>query len=377
MLWRNVPMTDKRKKMARALSEKTRMSYQAAINVLDANRTPRRPNVQVVRTLEELLGALHTTTTFTVEVHQAPAVGVSADQEVAREQSRRLAENPQFIAETGQAQIGVTAAEMTLLQEAGAAGPDLQVIRSFKHQFQSTFSAQCATCNRWIWCGEEERAAKCFCGFEYRVTFDAPPDWNLPQDMRCMDCGARFGMAEKKLGLSPWMPINEWQMRCAHCTQFAVHHGNMHVETDERGKPIVRFSHHDRPSIDKFIAENNLLPDWPKAFMSSSGTLNGRRIEFWRVPVTSRAPESAAIQRAIARHQRLCAAEFVVHGVVACDSPATVVLVMDKPVQFKMSDMLVPAGTSDQFNACADHAERMAVTLAREQQGKEPKRFKL
>ena len=370
-------MTDKRKQMARALSEKTGMAYQAAVNALAVGAAAPLERSEA-RTLEQLLGSLNTTATFAVKVGRAPAVGASATLRFAQEQSRRLADVPQIFAETGQAQVAVTAAEMKALIDAGAAGPDVQVIRSFKHHFPSTFSGQCSTCQRWIWCGESDHSAHCFCGFVYRVAFDAPSDWSPPRDMRCMDCGAEFRMAETRLGLSPWRPINEWQMRCAHCTDFAAHNGNMHVEADERGKPIVRFAHHDRPSIDQFIAENNLRADWSKAFMSSSGTLNGRRIEFWRVPVGSRAGDSGAIQRAISRHQRLCAAEMVIDGVGACDNPANTVLITDMPVQFKMSDMMGPQlGSSDRFNACRDHVDRMAQALRGEQGEIEPKRFSL
>jgi hypothetical protein len=371
-------MTNKRRQMARALSDKTGMKYQAAINALAAGASAKQEVAKPTRTLEQLLSALNTTETFAVKVDRVPAVGQSANLQLAQAQSRRLADTPQFFAETGQAQIIVTPSEMKILVDAGAARPDLQVIRSFKHRFQFTFSAHCFTCERWIWCGEDEHAATCFCGFGYRVVFDAPPEWSLPRDMRCMDCGAEFRLAAKSLGVSPWRPINEWQMRCAHCSEFAAHNGSMHVETDEQGKPIVRYEHHDRLAVDKFITENNLRADWSKAFMSSSGTLNGRRLEFWRVPVTSRAPDAGALERVIARHQRLCAAEMVINGIGACDNPTAVVLVTDRPVQFKMSDMLGPQiGTSDRFNACRQHADRMAQALSREQQGVAPRRFKL
>src|SRR4051812_4270367 len=89
-------MTDKRKRIARALAAKTGMSYQAAINVLDARAIAKdRAPIEIDALLQEL-GPV-----FAVAVRRAPAVGRSADPQVAAEKSRYLSEHPTYYAETG------------------------------------------------------------------------------------------------------------------------------------------------------------------------------------------------------------------------------------------------------------------------------------
>ena len=165
---------------------------------------------------------------------------------------------------------------------------------------------------------------------------------------------------------------HDWQQRCDHCAHFVAHNGTMHLEKDEQGKPMGRFTSHDsKKSVERFVAENNLAVDWSRAYVSSTGSINGRRYEFWRLPVIEReAPSSQRPDRCL-----LCAAEWVVYGVAVCDRPATVALATEQPVYFKMSDMLGPKiGPSAEFYPCAEHVEAMAHALAKEQGGVAPSR---
>src|SRR5207253_2520645 len=131
-----------------------------------------------------------------------------------------------------------------------------------------------------------------FCGQDYRVLFDlTPPDWNLPRGMRCVDCGTEHRMTEVEEGRSPWLPLNEWQMRCNQCVQWSLQNGRVRIEPDERGGQFVRFSSdHSRAEVQAFVAQNSLRVDWSKAYIASTGSIGTprftRRIEFWRLPIT-------------------------------------------------------------------------------------------
>jgi hypothetical protein len=280
-----VLMSDKRKMRARALAAKTGMSYQAAINALAAGATPKQEKTEVTRTLEQLLTGIPAPTTFGVSVVRAPAVGASADLEVATEQSRFLAEHPQYIAESGRGQMVVSREEMDVLLASGAADDGVQMIRSFKHGV--TFSGRCSHCDRFIWCGDTEHAGRCFCGRGYRVVLDGAPDWTLPQGIRCMDCGDESRLRETRGDRSPWVVINQWQMRCAWCAELIAHRGDLHVKTDGRGRRVVRYtSQNGTQEVEAFVAENNITVDWSKAFVSSLAETNFRgKFEFWEVPV--------------------------------------------------------------------------------------------
>jgi len=68
----------------------------------------------------------------------------------------------------------------------------------------------------------------------------------------------------------------------------------------------------------------------------------------------------------------LCAAEFVIPGVVVCDNRATVVFSIAKPVRFK-----IMTGPSTAFASCAEHEAGIRHELAQAQGGVPPKRSKV
>src|SRR4051812_44329952 len=107
------------------------------------------------------------------------------------------------------------------------------------------------------------------------------------------------------MGGNPWLPLNEWQIRCNQCVQWNLHNGQVRIETDERGGKFIRFSSdHSKETVQKFVAENMLGVDWSKAFISSSGSIETRRftrrIELWRLPIVGIGGyERQEIERAI------------------------------------------------------------------------------
>lgn len=279
-------MTDKRKKHIRALMKKTGMSHQAASNALTDGVHP-PADQSAIRSVAQLMGLLHVSTMLPVSVRCVAAIGRSADPAIAASQSRQLAEHPLFYAESGAGEIVVSPAEMAALVTAGAAEAGVQVLRAFRDDHHVTFSGRCSNCARWIWCGHTERETKCFCGHLYRVAFDLVPiDWSMPQGARCMDCGAVRHLTEPSEGRNPWVSVNDWQMRCAACVNDSVPHATIQVDTDERGMPFVRYRG-EAPieDVKVFVAENRLSVDWSKAFVSSTGVLNGRPVRFWRLPI--------------------------------------------------------------------------------------------
>ena len=216
-------MTDKRKKLARALSEKTGMSHQGAINALTTKRnrgqSPPTPNlVSATRPIDQLLAGLGAQSAFRVSVGQAHAVSRSATLEVAQQNAAYLAANPSFVAKSGSGEMTVSQSEMNALLAQGAAAHGIQMIRSFHNEHGVSFSVKCASCGGWIWCGREEHSSRCACGRAYRVAFDlTPEDWSLAQNTRCIDCGTEQRLTVPSEGRNPSRPINEWQVRCNLC----------------------------------------------------------------------------------------------------------------------------------------------------------------
>jgi len=146
------------------------------------------------RTIDQLLGELRVTSTFGIETERVTAAP-SATPAVARKNAEDLARDPKYGANSGRVSMLITKDEMDALLEAGAPGPEIQVIRSFKNEeLSTTFSDHCSNCQRWIHLGDSEREGQCYCGKVYRVVFDqTPQDWSMRQGMVCMDCGAENG----------------------------------------------------------------------------------------------------------------------------------------------------------------------------------------
>lgn len=285
-------MTNKKKKNIHAHMQKTGMSYQAASNALTAPPPPPAPIAGAgggdgdERSVTLLLSLLKAETTFPVTVGRMAAIGRSADLSIAQAQARHLAAHPSYCACTGAVEMLITRGEMDALLRAGAADDGVQILRSVLNAERVSFSERCSNCTRWIWCGQEERSADCFCGHPYRVAFDrVPRDWNSTEGLRCMDCRAEFRLADPAAGRSPWRQINKWQMRCAACVNASAPNRDLRVEQDERGLDFVRYNS-DVAAADlrRFVEENNLRVDWARAFVSSTATMNGRPRQFWRLP---------------------------------------------------------------------------------------------
>lgn len=169
--------------------------------------------------MPELLAELRVPSTFGVVTGRMAAVGASATLAVAIEQARRLADHPEYYAGSGSVQMLVTKAESDALLANGAATEGTQIIRSFKPDRHVTFSQQCEGCGRWIYCGDSEHADTCCCGRHYRVAFDLdPPDWTMPQGMRCMTCGTANELTEVRENRNPWRIINGYQTQCNRCS---------------------------------------------------------------------------------------------------------------------------------------------------------------
>lgn len=213
-------MTNKRKKLARALSEKTGMSYQAAINALPAPKN-NAFDTRAERSVQQLLAELRVTSTFGVVTGKGPAVGRSATLAAAVEQAEELARRPLYYAESTGVSCIVSGTESRLLVDAGAAQHgSTQVIRAFTVDIH-TISEQCESCRAWIWCfkrgGESSAEGACQCGHRYRIVFDAEPDWDRALDLRCMQCGTEHRMSQRHENLNPWRHVNERQVLCNRC----------------------------------------------------------------------------------------------------------------------------------------------------------------
>lgn len=222
-------MTDKRKKRARALSKKTGMSHQAAINVL-ANAAggatvPSQP-VAAPR-IEDVMKEFHVAHISSVFVGRLSAgmVARSALLHVANEIADDLAKNPKWFANSARISQSIdNALYRELLQLGATDSRGQQRIRVLSPQVaRTTFSVQCARCHRWIGCGEEDsRQGACMCGQTYLVSFETNTDWEwwqweAPIHLRCVGCCTEVGMTKKGSGHSPWRPLNDAQWACDRC----------------------------------------------------------------------------------------------------------------------------------------------------------------
>jgi hypothetical protein len=169
------------------------------------------------RTVEQLLEALQVTVPFGVETGRSPA-GSSAEVPPSPDEDLDLVLNRKYFAQSGARLLTITKEQMEALRSAGAAGKDVEVLRSFINAQHVTFSDHCRACQRWIHLASTEHEGECFCGQRYRVAFDlSPADWSLRRDMRCMDCGVERTMSGDGAGLNPWHPINGHQVQCDAC----------------------------------------------------------------------------------------------------------------------------------------------------------------
>ena len=76
-----------------------------------------------------------------------------------------------------------------------------QFIRHDGVQFPMTFSVRCENCDRWIWCGKEERESACVCGHRYRVSFDLSSElaWSATKRVAWSTLGAFPGVGSMSL----------------------------------------------------------------------------------------------------------------------------------------------------------------------------------
>ena len=173
------------KKLVKDHAKKTGKAYTAALRDFAneaANTLPRKeegsqslPGSSVA---QDLLVRLQSSP-FGVSVGRVPAVAGSANLAIAQAHAHDLATHPKFFAESGLVEMIISPAELDALVAAGAArAPEVQVIRSFENNHGATFSEDCHTCRRWIWCGDTEHEATCACGQIYRVVFDLAPRYH-------------------------------------------------------------------------------------------------------------------------------------------------------------------------------------------------------
>ena len=78
------------------------------------------------RSVQQLLAELRVPSTLGVVTGRMPAIGASATLKVATEQARRLAEHPEYYADSGSMGMLVTKAESDALLADGAASDDIQ-----------------------------------------------------------------------------------------------------------------------------------------------------------------------------------------------------------------------------------------------------------
>ena len=132
-------MTDKRKKRARALSEKTGMPYQAAINILATavegkvstpEPVPPIPEAEPVLTIPGVLKEFLVGHVSSILIGRMPAQGRSATYEIARQAAEDLARNPKYFAKTQHVEKIISIAQLDALAALGATrSREMQVAR--------------------------------------------------------------------------------------------------------------------------------------------------------------------------------------------------------------------------------------------------------
>jgi RNA polymerase primary sigma factor len=188
------------------------------------------------RTVVQLLAELQVDVPFGVETGRISASAEENPQNPT-EKPNAVPRSQKYFAQSGTVQLRISRDQVEALRRIGAAGNDVEVMRSFRNAENITFSARCPGCRRWIYLGGAEREGQCFCGQDYRVVFDmTPEDWSLRREMRCMDCGVELTMSLGGSGLNRWHAINRHQMQCAVCADKRL------AESDE-GEEIPRVPH--------------------------------------------------------------------------------------------------------------------------------------
>lgn len=229
-------MVDKAQRRLKAVAVELGISRRAAGNIMAQRRPPRErgyghqatATAAAVRTeplpveLANLLAELRAVNTFAVLTGRVPAAGGSTTYSVAQAQAVRLMNNPQWYAETGAGQKGISRElHEKLLHEGAADDTKSQMIRSFHAEQGHTFSERCSRCRRWIWCGDREFDGRCICGAAYRIVFDLPEveHWSQRREWLCMDCGKEQQQREWVGPRQPWHLVNARQAQCDPCYQ--------------------------------------------------------------------------------------------------------------------------------------------------------------
>jgi hypothetical protein len=246
--------------------------------------------------LADLLRRLGATNTFPIRVGRGIAVGGSANMAAAEARARERMGGSRWYAASGGVEMNVTQAEYDLLLAGGAAEDTaVQILRSFHAEPNVGFSVQCCKCDRWIWCGHEEREGACACGQRHRVTFDLALVHRASalRNMRCMDCGAE----QVEAGGSPWTPSGEWQVRCDECSRNGADPGARRARlifATARGRQVVELrsanslGRHPTSSIqllDKIVAKEHCVIERRAGsfVVRDLGTLNGTYVNGERV----------------------------------------------------------------------------------------------
>jgi hypothetical protein len=170
--------------------------------------------------LNRLLKLVGASEIFSVLVGRRPNISSGSNLKSVEGLQRFSVQNPQWYAETGSVFVYVSQSDYFLLLDYGAAPSDtVQMLRSFKNEYDATFSERCRRCHRRIWCGRDPVEGQCFCGQKFRIVFDlaVPYHWYAVQYMRCLDCGAQRQPNRPQDGRTHWTYVNSSQMRCDLC----------------------------------------------------------------------------------------------------------------------------------------------------------------
>lgn len=207
------------KKLVEARMAKTGESWATASRHVRAQVVVPIVSPPATDPIGDLISELRSVHVSSILVGRVPNAVAGSNLAVLREQLRHRELNPAWFARSASVQKLISKAEHDALMQRGATEEygGVQRIRVFKTGRDTSFSVPCANCERWIWCGHDERAGKCVCEAPYEVTFDGPIDWSLPQGWLCMNCGERFKVTVVTESRGPWHAINSHQQACDVC----------------------------------------------------------------------------------------------------------------------------------------------------------------
>jgi len=202
-----------------AINHLRRATVAEVTMAVDANPTP----VIKHRSPSDFVDQLRTTDVSSILIGRVSG-GRSPDLALAIEQALQP---ERWFAKSRSVETMITQDEFVSLVQAGATERGhIQLVHVFPTEPGISFSFECASCQRYIWCGEQERSGTCVCHQRYEVRFDLPESWSgwkMALGWRCADCGFESALTQPKERRNPWRMFNEWQQQCNLCNE---HHGN-------------------------------------------------------------------------------------------------------------------------------------------------------